>query len=189
GHDYENPLSPVQNPHQIKASSNGITLFWTAVKIYDFKAPDPFPGGQRGTSNFWIYIIAEWPDVWGRPVPHMLFIDLFHWNIENHLAGALDWNWPIQEDYLYPGADLAFFDAEDVAISCGITVPRLESIGQQITYNLDLQGLFQCASDHGLFRDAMPTTSNLPIRGIHWANEGTGVNGWLWTSVHAMTMY
>ncbi|MHB9102470.1 MAG: hypothetical protein ACYC2E_13245, partial [Sulfuricella sp.] len=31
GHDYENPLSPVQNPHQIKASSNGITLFWTAV--------------------------------------------------------------------------------------------------------------------------------------------------------------
>ncbi|MHB9102689.1 MAG: hypothetical protein ACYC2E_14370, partial [Sulfuricella sp.] len=35
GHDYENPLSPVQNPHQIKALSNGITLFWTAVIKFD----------------------------------------------------------------------------------------------------------------------------------------------------------
>lgn len=163
------------------------------AKVYDFKTPNPFPGagGQPGTSVFRVYIVAEWPDDTGRPVPRMLFIDLFHMNVDDHLAGASDWNWPIQEDYLYPGADLAFFDAENIAATCGqvLAVPRLTLIGQQFTYNLDLQGLFRCASNQGLFRTAMPTTSNLPIRGIHWANEGTGVNGWLWTSVHAMYMY
>lgn len=173
------------------------SLQFTA-KVYDFKAPTPlFVGGQKGTSNFWVYIVAEWPDDTGRPVPRMLFISLFRHNINSDLAGAYDqdtngdWNWPIQEDYLYSGADLAFFDADMIATNCGAALDtyRLTTIGDKFTYNLNLQGLFRCASDKGLFRNTMPTTSNLPIRGIHWANEGTGVNGWLWTSVHAMYMY
>lgn len=164
------------------------------AKLYDFKESDLLPSGIRAASTFRVYIIAEWPDSpGGQPIPRALFIDLFHLNVDDHLAGKQvnngDWNWPIQEDYLYPGADLAFFDAEDIAASCGITVPRLTNIGQQIAYDLDLQGLFRCASNLGLFRAAMPTTSNLPIRGIHWANEANSANGWLWTSVHAMKMY
>lgn len=162
------------------------------AKVYDYKRPNDYPnGGQIGTSAFYVYIIAEWPDAMGRPVPRMLFITLFHDNIDNNIAGTSDWNWPIQEDYLYPGADLAYIDAEDVATYCGpeLDTYRLTTIGDKFTYKLDLQKLFICASNLGLFRNTMPATSNLPIRGIHWANEGTGVNGWLWTSVHAMTMY
>ena len=121
-----------------------------------------------------------------------LFINLYHWNFDvsnsfNDPGDHLHWNWPIQESFYYPGADIAYMDAEDVLHHCGINVPRLNYAGQQINYKLDLTALYQCASDDNLFDIPMPFGIH-PIKGVHWATEGTGINGALWIAVHNMRM-
>ncbi len=92
----------------------------------------------------------------------------------------------MQESYFYPGAEFAFIDAEDVQSHCGISVPRLTSVGQEITYNLNLWWLFQCISNLNGWDSPMPSFP--AILGVHWAVEMTGVNGKLWTSVHDMQL-
>jgi hypothetical protein len=133
---------------------------------------------------------------WGGK-QRMLFINLFHWNLdvsdsEGDVGNHLHWNWPIQQSFYYPGADIAYMDAEHIQQYCGIYVPELIYIGDEYPYNLDLTALFQCASGNNtenknLFDVAMPPGSH-PIKGVHWAVEGTGVNGWLWIAVHDMKM-
>ena len=33
------------------------------------------------------------------------------------------WNWPIAESALFPGAEVAFIDAEDTQVHCGFETP------------------------------------------------------------------
>jgi hypothetical protein len=93
----------------------------------------------------------------------------------------------------FPGAIFVSSRAEDLRVYCGMSVPSLV-LQQDVHYSIDLQQLFRCMSDHGLFVDgqgndeSLPTTSNIPITIVNWANEGTGVNGSLWTDVHNMRM-
>jgi len=141
----------------------------------------------KGYLDFALWAVAEWG---GKP--RMLFVNLLHRNREP--TGGMEgkdqeWNWPVREDILYPGADLAVFEAEALPSVCNYTVPVMSgAIGQEINYTVDLQKLFRCASDQGLFRDPMPTTSNLPIKTVGWKNEGIGLGGGIWTSVHGMKM-
>ncbi len=140
---------------------------------------------------FRMWAVAQWAGV-----PRMLFVDLLHHGIDScddaaptgDCAGAVDWNWPVQESYLFPGADLAFLDAEDVDRLCGFPVTRLTTAGQEVDYDLDLGALFHCASDLGLFLDPMPAHP-VPVRGIHWVDEGQGETGVLWMSLHSVEVH
>jgi hypothetical protein len=140
---------------------------------------------------FRMWAVAEWGGV-----PRMLFVDFFHEGLDScsdaapggDCAGAIDWNWPIEESYLFPGADLAFLDAEDVDRLCGFPVERLTSVGQEVEYDLNLGDLFHCASSLDLFLDPMPPEP-VPVRGIHWVDEGQGESGLLWMSLHGVNVH
>lgn len=144
-------------------------------------------GAINPTSGFMLWATSEW-----NGIPRMLFLYLFHWNIEQRTNGNpgadAKWNWPIDEHYLYPGADIALVDAEDVSDLCGFWVKRLKNIGEEFTYTVDLNAVFHCLANNGYFDDPIPSTSNIPITGVHWTNENSGTDGWLWTSVHGMQM-
>lgn len=156
------------------------------ARLWDFKLPTPVSAKQPATLAFYLLATTSWS---GKT--RGIYITLAHWNIEHTTAtkafDKLKWNWPIQESFYHPGVEFVFFDAENLSSRCGISVPRLTSIGQQISYNLNIQSLFQCASDLGGFDVPMPY-GYLPIEGVHWAVEMTGDDGWLWPSVHDMEM-
>ncbi len=140
---------------------------------------------------FRMWAVAEWGGV-----PRMLFVDLLHDGIDScsdtaptgDCVGTVDWNWPIEESYLFPGADLAFLDAEDVDRLCGFAVQRLTAVGQEVDYDLNLGDLFHCASNLGLFLEPMPVEP-VPVRGIHWVDEGQGESGVLWMSLHGVNVH
>ena len=151
------------------------------AKLWDFLLPDPV-GSQPATLAFYLFARSYWD---GKP--RGLFITLAHWGIGWSGSTSLtnsQWNWPIQDSFYSPGADIAYMDAEDIQPLCGISVPRLVSMGQQISYQLDLRPLFNCASNNGGFDSPIPP--GRPIEGVHWAVEMTGEDGWLWVSVHDM---
>jgi hypothetical protein len=149
--------------------------------------PNVFVQPGKGYLDFALWAVAEWG---GKQ--RMLFVNLLHRNVEytgGKSGDKWEFNWPVREDILYPGADLAFFEAEALPALCNYTVPVMSgALGQEINYTIDLQKLFKCASDQGLFKDPMPTTANLPIKTVGWKNEGKGLSNGIWTSVHGMNM-
>lgn len=151
---------------------------------------------ENNQTNYWASVhflltTAEWG---GKT--RMLFVALYH---ESNLNGAElhysdstngthnHWNWQMQESFFYPGADIALMDAEDIYALCGFSMTRLRNKDDSANYSVVLDDLYRCASDIGLFDTPMPGTA-VPITGVHWANEGTGDNVALWTSVHNMRM-
>lgn len=160
------------------------------AKVYDYKSPTPDPIHGAGATFFRLIAVSQWQDAQGRDVPRMLMINLFHDHLNDGFIGR-GWNWPLQQAFYFPGADIAYMDVEQVPGHCsGYTIPApFWYIGQEITYDIDLQKLFKCASDGGLFRTPMPSTSNVMLRAVHWALEGVGSNGWLWVAVHNMQMH
>ena len=95
----------------------------------------------------------------------------------------------MQESFYHPGMEWVFVDAEDVGYYCsGYSVPRLTTINQQISYDINLQTLVQCFSNWNGWDTPMPASGALPIHGVHWSVEMSGVNGWIWPSVHDMKM-
>jgi hypothetical protein len=155
------------------------------TKLWDFKLPSPV-GSQPAVLAYYLLLKTSWGGM-----PRGLFITLAHWNIQNSSATTFvkkaKWNWPIQESFYHKGSEFAYMDAEDVNSLCGFSVPLLTTIGQEISYDLDIQALFRCASNLGGYSASMPY-GYLPIEGVHWAVEMTGDNGWLWPSVHDMEM-
>lgn len=159
------------------------------AKLWDHMTPTPDPVWGAGATYFRLIAVAQWQDAIGRDVPRMIQLNLFHDTLNDGFIGR-GWNWPLQQAFYFPGADIAYIDVEQLPTYCsGYSVPRLTTLGQQVNYDVDLQALFQCASNGGLFRDPMPTTSNVMLRAVHWATEGIGSNGWLWVSVHDMRMH
>lgn len=122
-----------------------------------------------------VFATAEWS---GKK--RMVQIFLYHYGIENSSSSSagthLHWNWPALNSYHYPGADIAFVDAENLVTRCGSgvgTVPRMTSIGTKYVYTIDWGNVFRCMSDKGLFDEPMPYTA-VPILGVHWAVETFG---------------
>lgn len=168
------------------------------AKLWDYSKPNSY-GGQyeAGGAYFRVLALSQWKDSANRDVPRMLFINLFYEG--NHYGGKTVgdgfvngiWNWPYSGAMYFPGGDIAYMDADMIASKCGgYSVRRMKpsDLRADINYTIDLQKLFKCASDNGLFHDSLPTTSNVHIRAVHWAVEGFGINGGLWTSVHNMRM-
>lgn len=132
---------------------------------------------------------AEWS---GKS--RMIQLLLHHHNVETsteHIPGThRHWNWPAKNSFWYPGADIVFIDAEDVATHCGDGVghlPRILEIGQPYEFLVDWEFLFRCLSDHGLFDDPMPEHEVVPLTGIHWVVELFG-NASIWAVVSGMEM-
>lgn len=160
------------------------------AKLWDFKLPTKIAGNtQQPSLAFYAYAITSWG---GKK--RGLFITLAHWNIDNSdstsFTGQWKWNWPMQESMYHSGVEWAFIDAEDVLSHCGYSVPRLTTINQQISYDINWQTLFQClgSSSKNGWDAVFPTGQVLTIDGVHWSVEMTGENGWIWPSVHDMKM-
>ena len=58
----------------------------------------------------------------------------------------------------------------------------------EVAYDLNLGELFYCASGLGLFLEPMPAEP-VPVRGIHWVDEGQGESGVLWMSLHSVNVH
>ena len=102
-------------------------------------------------------------------------------------------SWPFVEDTFFPGAEIVYFDAEDVETLCsGYSIRRMTSSDTNsidVTYDVDLQRLYQCAASWGGWSNGMPSTANIPITSIDWAVEGQSSSGALWVAVHNMRMH
>jgi hypothetical protein len=143
---------------------------------------------------FRLVVTASWPDAEAEELPRMIQLNLFHDGIDDSTGSSpafLRWSWPIAEDTFYPGAEIAYFDAEDVSSLCGFPVHRTTESDESadLTYDIDLQALYACADRWGAWSNGMPTTANIPITAVDWAVEGTGDHGLLWTAVHNMVMH
>jgi hypothetical protein len=174
-------LNNPQRPH---------TVTWIST-LYDHQsARDPYPNanGNRGMWSHFFWVVSEWG---GKP--RMVFVNLMWngitWSGRWRAGLHAHWNWPFPDSGISPGGDIAYMNAGEIGVHCR-ALEDLQPIfkrGTSRRYTVDLQALFRCASDQELFDEPMPTTGELPIRTVAWANEGTG---WFfaWTSVQDMRM-
>lgn len=164
------------------------------TKLYSYAPP------SSGALVYRLVTVATWPDAQGRSIPRMIQLNLFHSGLDDSSAagpGRIHWNWPIEQDTFYAGAEVVYFDAEDVQTLCGFPVYRMISsdVNKEIAYDIDLQALYKCASTpRGTeniqgFSNAMPVTSNLPITMVDWAVEGQATSGVLWPAVSNTVMH
>jgi hypothetical protein len=153
-------------------------------RLWGVTLPTQIPGsGQPPTLASYLWVLANW-----GTKPKAIFVTLYHYNIPNSTPpgppATNHFNWRLSQSALYPGAEIVYIDAEDMSFYCpGISTPSLIT-GQDVNYRIDLTALFSCVSNRGLFTEAMPTTSNIPVTQVLWANETTGLNGSLWVDVH-----
>jgi hypothetical protein len=151
---------------------------------------------QSATITSWFTVIASW-----GTYPKMIQIALYHkayngsdpTNPDPYLGGPPPQNARVKHDWrylqsgLYPGMEYISLTAEEMASYCGFSVPSLV-VGTDVHYSINLQSLFTCMKNHNLFVEPMPTTANIPITSILWANEASCHNGYVWTDVHNMSM-
>jgi hypothetical protein len=162
------------------------------ARLWDSNLPAPAWEYQQSTIVFWFQVFASW-----GAHPKAIQIALFHEASGGYLAtptlATIPWDWRYIDSAYFAGAIFVSSRAEDLQGYCGMHVPNLV-LHEDVHYSIDLQKLFQCMSDHGMFVDGqgnpepLPATANIPITIVNWANEGTGVNGDLWTDVHSMRM-
>src|SRR5262249_29723123 len=160
--------------------------------LWDANLPAPVYAYQQSTIVFWVQVFANW-----GAHPKAIQIALFHEASGGYLAtptlATTPWEWRYVDSAYHPGAIFASTRAEDLAGYCAMRMPSLVP-QQDVHYSIDLQKLFRCFSDRGLFVDAqglddpLPATSNIPIIAVNWADEGTGVQGDIWVDVHNMRM-
>lgn len=193
--DFGNPTPVgVLNP-----SGSGPSATEFTARIWDYDTNSKWV-------DFQVYAFAKWGGL-----TRGVFVRLVYEGSVN--PGRPDpvkafWNWPIEESYYFPGSDYVFFDSDTVNLNCENLVEEIkrmrpctnnpgsgEICGQDIdvTYRIDWQQLFQCASDRGLFGEPMPTDQDIPLTGVHWNVEVFGPSGTpdssaLWMSIHDMRM-
>jgi len=149
---------------------------------------------KMGAALYRLVVVATWPDAQGRRLNRMVQLNLFHDGLDDSSPDGpsrLRWSWPVAEDTFFPGAEVVYFDAEDVNVLCHThPVKRMTASDRNtdISYDIDLQPLYECAARWGGWSNGMPSTANLPITSVDWAVEGQSDNGALWVAVHDMRM-
>lgn len=133
-----------------------------------------------------IYAIARWGGV-----PHMLFLDFYGVGVQDYsmfAPGESKWNWPIEDSFYYPGAELSTFVAgTQLSTYCGIDLPRYTTDLASHHYSIDFGRLFACADSLGLVSPPMPA-GQIALDGIHWYIEGVATLGALANEIsHAET--
>ena len=172
-------LRPSSNTHP--------SVLTFGARLWQAIPPTPISGGtQPATLASYIWLLANW-----GTKPKAIFITLYHWNIQNSVPpgnpAIYHFNWPITQSALYPGAEIAYIDAEDMAFYCRFAVPLLTP-QHDVAYRIDLTTLYTCVSDRGLFTEPIPANADIPVTQVLWANESTGVDGALWIDVHDQRM-
>jgi hypothetical protein len=152
------------------------------ARLWNAIPPVPIGGGQPATLASYVWMVAEW-----GTAPKAIFITLFHYNLQNSLPpdepARNRFSWPFAQSVFYPGAEIVYIDAEDMATYCGFALPSLV-LNQDVAYRIDLTQLFACVDQRGLFTEPMPADDDIPVTQVLWANESTGLDGMLWTDVH-----
>jgi hypothetical protein len=122
-----------------------------------------------------IYGIATWGGV-----PHLLFVDFYGVGVQDYsmyAPGESKWNWPIEESFYYPGAEVITFVAgTQLSTYCGIDLPRYTTDLAMHRYAVDFGALFACADRLGLVAPPMPA-GTIALDGIHWYIEGVATLG------------
>jgi hypothetical protein len=154
-----------------------------AARLWQAVPPTPIAGTtQPATLASYVWLLANW-----GTKPKAIFITLYHYNIQNSVPpgnpARNHFNWPITQSALYPGAEIVYIDAEDMAYYCGFDVPLLAP-QQDIAYRIDLTALYGCVNKRNLFTEPMPSTADIPVTQVLWANESSGIDGALWIDVH-----
>jgi hypothetical protein len=151
-------------------------------RLWDATPPVPIGGGQPATLASYVWVLAAW-----GTTPKAVFVTLYHYNIQNSVPpgnpAVNHFSWPFAQSVLYPGSEIVYIDAEDMAHYCGFELPLL-ALHQDVAYRIDLTQLFACANRLGLFTEPMPPDRDIPVTQVLWANESTGLHGDLWTDVH-----
>jgi hypothetical protein len=127
------------------------------------------------------YGIARWDGV-----KHLLFVNVI--SVDDLDYDALPppktrWNWPLEESFYYPGAEVAMVSSAQLARLCGIDVPPQQLAVGKMDYSVDITGIFACASDLNLFGTPMPAWQDVELDGFHWYLESVGTRGALWLAV------
>ena len=133
-----------------------------------------------------IYGIATWGGV-----PHMLFVDFYGVGVQDYsmyAPGESKWNWPVEDSFYYPGAEVITFVAgTQLSTYCGFDFPRYTTDFAQHHYAVDFGRLFACANSLGLVSPPMPA-GDIALDGIHWYIEGVATLGALGNEIsHAET--
>ena len=133
-----------------------------------------------------IYGIATWGGV-----PHLLFVDFYGVGVQDYsmyAPGESKWNWPVEDSFYYPGAEVITFVAgAQLSTYCGIDLPRYTTDLAQHRYAVDFGELFACADRLGLVSPPMPAGA-VALDGIHWYIEGVATLGALGNDIaHAET--
>ena len=152
------------------------------MRLWNAIPPVPIGGGQPATLASYVWVLAEW-----GTAPKAIFVTLFHYNLQNSVPPAEPavnrFSWPLAQSVFYPGAEILYIDAEDMAYYCGFALPSL-ALGEDVAYRIDLTRLFDCVDQRGLFTEPMPADADIPVTQVLWANESTGLEGEIWTDVH-----
>lgn len=138
------------------------------------------PGSSSVGSHTGFFIVAEWASSanTGDPsidYPKFVWVDLLQTGgLSSALAPSSTgfWSWPIFDSMFWPGAEIAFMDA-NTASSCPDLVIHDLTIGAgDVThYTIGIKDLFLCASDHlNLFQAPMPA-GDIKITGVHFFAE------------------
>jgi hypothetical protein len=152
------------------------------ARLWDAVPPVPIGGGQPATLSSYVWMLAEW-----GTTPKAIFVTLYHYNLQNSVPpsnpAVNHFSWPFAQSVLYPGAEIVYIDAEDMAYYCGFETPSL-ALHEDVAYRIDLTQLFACVDQRGLFTEPMPPDPDVPVTQVLWANESTGLQGEIWTDVH-----
>ncbi|MDN5923403.1 MAG: hypothetical protein L0H70_00205 [Xanthomonadales bacterium] len=170
------------------STSAGLTTVEFGEREWQFIPTQHWAAGPTQPLVVYAYmtVFADW-----GTSPKAIQVNLFHWTNPNFDWPGwlpLKWNWPIVESVYHPGAQFAGVEAENIQSLCGFAVPRLQFPGQDVNYSIDLNALFHCANQAGMFDEPLPQTADIPITSVSWATEGTGKDGGIWVDVHSMRM-
>lgn len=127
------------------------------------------PGG-----GVWSGIMLH--SAWGG-VKRGLFVMI---HMQGHLVlreeqRKIQWSWPIEESFFYPGFELGYMTPKHARELCQVEIPAFATDASPTAFSLDVAKLMKCAGDHGFFSQTMPTDAVLT--GVHWFVEFTGTEG------------
>jgi hypothetical protein len=127
------------------------------------------------------YGIARWDGA-----RHMLFVNVIgvdDLDADTQPPSRSRWNWPVQESFYYPGAEVAMVSSAQLARLCAIVVPAQPLAVGKLQYSVDITAVFGCASSLGLFSSPMPSAGDVDLDGFHWYLESVGTRGALWLAM------
>jgi hypothetical protein len=189
------PIAYITNPpysryHSVDNISFDATMFRYTEIGCKSGSICPNPGAHAG-----MYITAQWG---GKN--RQIFLDYFGTGILSFGASPVitkHFNWPITDSFLYPGAEIIFFDSVSLQRDCGVTFPTLmlptppndTSTRRTTHYTFNASEIFSCANRLNKFDTPMPLNTNIPLVGVHWYAESVGTTGELWIAIENMSTY